>query len=280
MRTKRFRLTLAAPGRVYERGCRDGMLTAMPSLMTLPMTLRRAGSVVLLAALTTVAGCGAAPPKSGPSGVDGLVIPTPSANPADFRAAVDNPWLPLAPGSTWEYDVRGAVDTRSRTVTVANQRVEISGIEATAVRSVERDGRGRVRLDTAEWFAQDRAGNVWKLGEQTKERRATGLAVTVSWRAGDGGAQAGVVMLAKPRVGDGYQHEIATGVAEDRSSIVTLDAEVTVPSGSYDDALETEDTSALTPSVEGESYYARGIGLVLASVAGVEVQLVKFTPAT
>lgn len=243
------------------------------------MPLRRAGSVVLVVALAAVAGCGAAPPKSGPSGVDGLVIPTPSADPADFRTGIDNPWLPLAPGSTWEYDVNGAGSgAGSRTVTVATAPEEVGGIEATAVRTVERDNQGRVGVDASEWFAQDRAGNVWKLGEETKERSRAGLVVTVSWRAGDGGARAGVVMLAKPRAGDGYQQELAPGTAEDRSLVVALDADVTVPCGTYDEVLETEDTSELTPSVETQRYYVRGVGLVQESEAGVEVQLVEFTP--
>lgn len=273
---KRFGLTLAAPGRVYERGWQDGMLTDMP----LPMTPRRAGSVVLVAALVTVAGCGAAPPKSGPSGVDGLVIPTPSADPADFRADIDNPWLPLVPGSTWEYDVSGGV-AGTRIVTVGTTPLEVGGIETTTVRTVERDAQGEVQVDASEWFAQDRAGNVWKLGEETKERRRTGsLVVTVSWRAGDGGARAGVVMLARPRAGDGYQQELAPGTAEDRSLVLTLDAEITVPSGTYDEALEVEDTSELTPTVETQRYYARGVGLVQESEAGVEAQLVEFTPGS
>lgn len=246
--------------------------------MLTAMLLRRAGSVVLIAALAALAGCGAAPPKSGPSGVDGLVIPTPSADPDDFRTGIDNPWLPLAPGSTWEYDVTGAV-TGSRTVTVATVPQEVGGIEATAVRTVERDSQGRVEVDAAEWFAQDRAGNVWKLGEETKERRRTGgLVVTVSWRAGDGAARAGVVMLAKPRAGDGYQQELAPGAAEDRSLVVALDADVTVPSGTYDEVLEIEDISELAPSVETQRFYVRGVGLVQESAAGVEVQLVERTP--
>jgi hypothetical protein len=60
--------------------------------------------------------------------------------------------------------------------------------------------------------------------------------------------------------------------------VVALDAEVTVPSGTYDDVLEIEDTSELTPSVEAQRYYARGVGLVQESESGVEVQLVEFTP--
>ena len=35
----------------------------------------------------------------------GSSIPTPTPDPADFVDAIDNPWLPLAPGTTWRYEV-------------------------------------------------------------------------------------------------------------------------------------------------------------------------------
>ena len=53
----------------------------------------------------------------GPSGVDGLTIPTPTPDPADFVDVVDNPWLPLVADSVWTYAVVGAGP--ARTVTVA-----------------------------------------------------------------------------------------------------------------------------------------------------------------
>ena len=63
-------------------------------------------ALALMAALG-VGGCGDASPESPPSGVDELVVPTPSPDPADFVTGVDNPWLPLAPGASWTYEATG-----------------------------------------------------------------------------------------------------------------------------------------------------------------------------
>ena len=63
--------------------------------------------------LTACGGAGQAnPEKIGPRGVDELVIPTPDPDPADFVDGVDNPWLPLQPGTVWTYAVSGSVMER------------------------------------------------------------------------------------------------------------------------------------------------------------------------
>src|SRR6478752_9663993 len=83
--------------------------------------------VVLPLALT---GCGSASVSSPPSGVDELVIPTPTPAPDDFVGTVDNPWLPLAPGRTWSYDVVDVEGTHSLKV-AAEKGPEIGGVRTT-----------------------------------------------------------------------------------------------------------------------------------------------------
>ena len=61
--------------------------------------------------------------------------------------------------------------------------------------------------------------------------------------AGVDGAQAGIAMLATPRVGDGYLQEQAPGAA-DRSTVLALDEERTVPAGTFGGLLLTEDTAS------------------------------------
>ena len=93
-------------------------------------------------------GCGAAgqanPEKIGPRGVDELVIPTPDPDPDDFVDAVTNPWLPLAPGTVWTYDVAGS-EVQQLEVRVEERRRVVAGVACVVVHSTgtDRDGRGR-----------------------------------------------------------------------------------------------------------------------------------------
>jgi sugar lactone lactonase YvrE len=57
---------------------------------------------------------------------------------------------------------------------VTNQTREVMGITATVVTDTEtRDGE--LVEQTADWFAQDRDGNVWYLGEDTRPSRTASL---------------------------------------------------------------------------------------------------------
>ena len=58
-------------------------------------------SVGVVALVLTLAGCGSVSVDYEETGIDGLTVPTPTPDPEDFVGEVDNPWLPLEPGSTW-----------------------------------------------------------------------------------------------------------------------------------------------------------------------------------
>lgn len=231
------------------------------------MSLSTQMAIAAAASMLVLTGCGSASEPSPPTGVDELVIPTPSLDAADFVAEVDNPWLPLAPGSEWEYRASSAGELARITITVLDDTREVQGVAATAVHEAVVDSRGRMVDESTDWYAQDDAGNVWHLGEEG------------AWEAGVDGAQAGLAMPAEPRVGDGYQREYAEGVAEDRAEVVSLDGSASVPYGDLTDLLETEDSSPLEPGVVERRLYAQGIGLVSArTVSGGDelVQLVSF----
>ena len=204
------------------------------------MTVR---ALLVIALLTVLAGCGNASAPSPPTGVDELVVPTPSPDPDDFVAVVDNLWLPLPAGRTWTYQVVDAAGTHAVTVTVA-AGPEVAGVATTARVSTE-EGTA-----TRDWFAQDQAGNVWWFGREGE------------WRAGVDGAQAGLAMPANPRVGDGYRTAYQPGVVEDVAEVEALDGSVTVPAGSYDGLLVTRVTTRLEPGSSREQSWAQGVGLV------------------
>ena len=200
------------------------------------MSRRGLGAVALLAAAAVgLIGCGTASAPSPPTGVDQLVIPTPTPDPGDFVVEVDNPWFPLPTGRSWAYDVAD-VDGRHPLQVKVAPGVEIGGVSTTA-RVVRERGR-----TTTDWYAQDTAGNVWWLGREGE------------WRAGEAGAQAGVAMPAEPRLGDGYRMALAGGVVADHATVTEVEDDRVV--------VEVERSEPGPEPSMVARIYARNIGLV------------------
>lgn len=199
--------------------------------------MRASAAAPLLAVLVLLAGCGSGAMSYPPSGIDGLTIPTPSPDPSDFVARITNPWLELTPGRVRRYDVlRTGRPDATRTVTVLPDTVTIDGVRTTAVRD---DLTGAETTTTrTDYYAQDRAGNVWWFGQQ-------GL-----WRAGREGAEAGLLLTATPRLGDGYRAAYAKGVVEDVITVAQARPIVSL-----------ERTSELEPGGATWDTYRKGVGL-------------------
>lgn len=237
----------------------------------------------LIATITTavalaLAGCG------GDSATEPVIDPgdggayAPEVDPADFVTAIDHPYLPLVPGTRWVYEGISDGEEERIEVVVTDDRREVMGISAVVVRdTVTVDGE--LEEDTYDWFAQDRAGNVWYLGEDSREYEDGEVVSTEgSWEAGVGGALPGIVMPADPTPGQAYRQEYLAGEAEDMAEVVRLDGTETVPYGSFTGLLVTREWNPLEPDVVEEKYYAAGVGLVLEVVtAGGEgrVELVE-----
>ena len=180
-----------------------------------------------------------------------------------FGPHVDNPWFPLKPGTTLVYrGVKEGKPTRER-FHVTRRTKLIDGVRCRVIddRSWE---NGHLAERTNDYYAQDRRGTVWYFGEDTAELDATGRVISRegSWRAGRGGARAGIFMPAHPRVGEHHFQEHDPGNAEDQFRVVSLNARVTVPYGTFRHALRTREWTTLEPGVVEAKYYVRGIGLV------------------
>lgn len=215
----------------------------------------RAIAVVALLGIALVA-CGSDEPVIDP-GDDGNYTVRP--DPAEFVDRIDNPWLSFTPGSRWVYEAGGG---ERNEVVVTNQTREVMGITATVVHDTEsRDGELVER--TADWFAQDRDGNVWYLGEDTTAYKNGQPSSAGSWEAGVNGALPGIIMKADPKVGDAYRQEFYRGQAEDMGKVVRVGDTETVPFRSFDGLLVTQDWTPLEPDVVEEKFYAKGVGLVL-----------------
>jgi hypothetical protein len=186
----------------------------------------------------------------------------PDVDPADFVAEIDNPYLPWIVGSRWVYEGESDGESERVEVVVTDERKTVMGIEATVVRDSVYAG-GELKEDTFDWYAQDRDGNVWYLGEETKEYEDGEVASTEgSWEAGVDGAQPGIVMPADPTVGFAYRQEYYAGEAEDMGEIIEVGATVDVPAGHYEDVVITKDWNPLEPEMIEQKQYAPGVGPV------------------
>jgi len=227
--------------------------------------------------MVVVAGLAAGAGACGDAG--GSADPPPVLDPADFVAGIDNPYLPLKPGARWVYG--GEVDGAHERIEVAvtTEHKTVAGIEAVVVSDTNWVD-GELAARTFDWYAQDRDGNVWYLGEATEEYEHGKVVGTEgSWEAGVDGAEPGIFMLATPRSGEHYRQRYAAGEAEDLAKVVRTG----VTLGQYHDVVVVEESTPYEPGVREEKYYAPGVGKVHeAQVVGGHggTDLVEYTPGT
>ncbi len=205
-------------------------------------------------------------------------------DPAHFTTAIDNPWWPMKVGSRWVYRETDAEGTKQRVVVtvLAKTKLIANGVTARVVHDVVTEDGKPVEV-TDDWYAQDWCGNIWYLGEETTEyENGKPVSTAGSFEAGVDGAQAGVVMPAKPTRGLRYRQEYYAGEAEDRAEIFSLGEQVETPLGHYRKGrvLMTRELNPLESKVLEYKFYVRGIGPVLAvgvSGGSDREDLVRFT---
>jgi hypothetical protein len=181
----------------------------------------------------------------------------------DFSPSVTNPLFPLKPGMTLVYT--GTKDNK-KALDIFHTTSRTKVIDGVTTRVVE----DRLYLDnvlderTSDYYAQDRCGNAWYFGEDTATLDPQGhvLSTEGSFHAGVHGAQPGVFMQTHRQVGRRFRQEWSQGHAEDTFTVLRLSAPVTVPHGTFKNALKTEETTALEPAVVDNKYYVKGIGEV------------------
>jgi hypothetical protein len=192
-------------------------------------------------------------------------LPTPKAAHFGHHSnRVTNPWFPLARGSVYVYDGQKDGKTARDVMTVTRKVKSITGIRAAVVHD-RLFLKGQLAERTTDWYAQDKRGTVWYLGEKTAELNAKGRVTSTegSFLNGRDGAKGGIFMPADPAVGQSFQQEAFRGQAEDRFRILSMAASIATPAVSSTTAMLTEETTVLEPGVIDHKYYVRGIGTVV-----------------
>ncbi len=199
---------------------------------------------------------------------------------AQLSHAIENPYVAFARIKRAVYegkelDAETGKATAIRVIsTVRDEPETVAGVKATAVDVADYED-GEVTERTVDYYAQDRSGAVYYLGEQVADLQ-DGKVVGHhgAWMAGQKGAHAGLFMTAIPRVGDAFQQERAPGVAQDQSRVVGVGLTVTVPAGTFKDCIETEDSDPITKTSQ-RKIYCKGKGLVRESSKSETIELVE-----
>jgi hypothetical protein len=193
----------------------------------------------------------------------------PHINPSGFTTKIDNKYLPLKPGTTFVYWGNSGQNPERDVMTVTHSTKKVMGVKCVVVDDRVWTG-GKLTEKTFDWYAQDKKGNVWYFGEDSKEYKHGKVSSTAgSWEAGKHGAKPGIIMQAHPKVGQTYRQEYSKGVAEDMAKVLELNGSAKVPYDPFHHVLVTKEWSPLEPGVAEHKYYAAGVGDIKeASVKG------------
>jgi hypothetical protein len=237
---------------------------------TVPVT------VAILAGLSVLASCeNSGPPVAvaSPTVASPTTVPIDGEDfdPANFgpdSADVDNPLFPLEPGTryVWEGHALEEGERVERRVEfiVTDLTKEIAGVRAVVGwdRDFNDDLLGESELI---FYAQDRFGNVWHLGEYVEHWKEEGeLDGARLWVHGDPlGAEAGIGMHAEPRIETGSYSQGYVPPPwfwDDDAEVSEVGARNCVPVGCYDDVVVIKEYEPRFPEIFQLKYYAPGVG--------------------
>jgi hypothetical protein len=181
------------------------------------------------------------------------------------RPEIDNRFLPMEPGK--RMILEGAVEGVPHRVdfTVTDLTKVVDGVRTVVVWDTDTSEDQLVESELA-FFAQDKNGSVWNLGEYPEEfENGEFVGAPSTWIAGQDGAKAGVHMPALRGVSSrlyvqGFAPEIDF---LDCARIVDRHERVCVPAGCFADVTITHETNLFDPKGGIQSkYQAPRVGIV------------------
>jgi hypothetical protein len=181
---------------------------------------------------------------------------------------IDNPWLPLKPGTRLVYEGTSIEDDGTTVphrivVNVTDLTKVIAGVRALVTWDLDYSDDEVVEAELA-LYAQDSLGTVWYLGEYPEEYEDGKFVAARPWIHGFQDARAGIMMPADPQLGTpSYAEGWGPAVDwTDRGQVEQTGQRTCVPTGCYEDVLVIVESSASEPDAQQLKYYARGVGNV------------------
>lgn len=200
-------------------------------------------------------------------------------DPANFDDStnIDNGWLPMTPGTQWVFEGTtnedGELIPHRLVFTVTDLTKEIEGV-STLVAWIEDYADEELIEAEIAFYAQDKDGNVWYLGEYPEEYEDGELVDAPAWIAGQEEALAGIKMPAEPRLGTpSFAQGWAPAVEwTDRGQVYRVNQQTCVPADCYDGVLVMDEFNEEEPGAIQLKYYARGVGQVQVGYRGEDAQ--------
>lgn len=185
----------------------------------------------------------------------------------DKSENIDNAWWPLKPGMQWTYDgyveEDGKKESHRIVFTVTDLVKVIDGVRSRVIYDTDLT-KGKLVEQELAYFAQDKVGNVWHLGQYREVMEDKIFVGGQIWVINNPtGAKAGIMMPADPKLGSPSYSE---GFAPppfywtDRGRVYQMGQKVKVPAGSYNDVLVIEEFDDENPGTFQLKYYAKGVG--------------------
>jgi hypothetical protein len=245
--------------------------------------LRTLAVLLLLLACVGAAGVTAGQATTSSTAGTANVTATPSCKliiqfrPDDFSKStkINNKWFPLVPGTQFTFEGQanwGGGLRRHRVVFIITDLTkQVSGVRTVVI--WERDiNAGQLVESELAFHAQDNHGNVWHLGEYPEDYEdGKFLGAPDTWIAGVAGATAGILMLAKPRVGTpGYLQGLAPDIDfVDCARVLKTGLRTCTPVKCYHNVLLIDEWNPLVPE-DGHQrkYYVRRVGNIRAGFVG------------
>jgi hypothetical protein len=181
---------------------------------------------------------------------------------ADLASTGTNRFFVLAPGLQTVFTGKEGGQEVVLTITVLDQTRLVDGVATRIIVEHETAGGQLVEVSSNYFAISTKTGDVFYFGEDVdmfKDGRV--VSHEGAWRSGVNGARFGLQMPGTPLLGARYFQEVAPRQAMDRAEIKSLNDKMVTPAGTFENCLNTEETSALESGRETK-VYAPGIGLV------------------
>lgn len=243
-----------------------------------------AAAAILLLLFTAACGRAPAPPPTAASAPEApaTTAPAPAAaatadpavalgerfDPGSFGqpTMIDNRWMPLRPGTRFIYEGTTVADDGSAVphrivINVTGLTKLIGGVRSVVTWDLDYSDDELVEAELA-FFAQDNAGNVWRMGEYPEEYEGGEFVAAPTWIHGLEEARAGIAMLAQPQLGmPSYAQGWGPAVAwTDRGQVDQMGQELCVPYDCFTDVLVIAESSQSEPDAFQLKSWAPDVG--------------------